>query len=281
MQIEASDRRRAEDAGLGLGLVLLGCALATNSLLGPLAAGVIEYPLSRTLLNQTLGLEAVSLILVAPTAVSAGLLVLRGHPAGPVLGLAPSLYAVYMLAQYVVGPDYLRYPGVLTFHMGLFILSELVAVRAWIATDAATIPELPRRRQKLLGTLLLLLAGFVLFRYLPGLVGSFDGEPIPVDSREDPAMYWSIFLLDVGIVVPATVAAGLSLRRRGAAWARKASYAVVGWFALVGTSVAAMGVAMVLDGDPNASSSTVAVFGTVAVASLALALWTYRPLLRA
>lgn len=264
--------------GLGFGLVVLGCALATNSLLGPLAAGVVEYPLSRSLLNQTLGLEAVSLVLVAPTALAAGLLVLRGHPAGPVIGLAPALYTAYMFVQYVVGPDYLRHPGVLTFHLGLFILSEIVAVRAWVASDSAGLPE-PRRRQRTVGILLLLLAAFVLLRYVPGIVGSFSGEPIPADAREDPAMYWSILLMDVGIVIPAAVAAGGALIRTGAPWAWKAAYAIVGWFALVGTSVAAMGVAMILDGDPNASSATVALFGAMAVLSLALAFWVYRPLL--
>lgn len=266
--------------GLGFGLVVLGCALATNSLLGPLAAGVVEYPLSRSLLNQTLGLEAVSLILVAPASLTAGLLVLRGHPAGPVLGLAPSLYTAYMLVQYVVGPGYLRYPEILTFHLGLFILAEVVAVRAWGVTGASALARLPRRRERTLGIFLLLLAGFVLLRYVPGIVGSSSGEPIPAESREHPAMYWTIVLLDVGVVIPATVAAGITLRRTGAVWARKATYAVVGWFALVGTSVAAMGAAMIIDGDPNASPANVTVFAAMALVSLALAFWVYRPLLR-
>lgn len=151
--------------------------------------------------DGVLGLEAVSLILVAPTAVSAGLLVLRSHPAGPVLGLAPCLYTAYMLAQYVVGPGYLRHPGVFTFHLGLFILSELVAVRAWATVESRILPQVPRRREKLLGILLLLLAGFVLLRYLPGIVGSLSGEPIPADAREEPAMYWTIVLLDLALWV--------------------------------------------------------------------------------
>lgn len=265
---------------LGFGLVVLGCALATNSLLGPLAAGVIDYPLSRTLLNQTLGLEVVSLVLVAPVSVTAGLLVLRGHPAGPVLGLAPALYAVYMFIQYLIGPDYLDYPGVLTFHLGLLVLAEILAVRAWTAVDAASLPSVSPRRERILGLLLLILAGFVVLRYLPGITGSFTGEPLPADAREDPAMYWTIVVLDMGIVVPATIAAGLALGRasRGAEWAWKAAYAVVGWFALVGTAVAAMGVAMILDQDPNASAGLVTVFSVTAVASITLALWAYRPL---
>ncbi|MDX1568564.1 MAG: hypothetical protein R3223_12230 [Longimicrobiales bacterium] len=265
---------------LGFGLVVLGCALATNSLLGPLAAGVVEYPLSRTLLNQTLGLEVASLVLVAPVSVAAGLLVLRGHPAGALLGLGPALYSAYMFVQYVVGPEYLEYPGVLTFHLGLFILAEVLAVRAWTAVDSGSLPSVSVRRERTLGFLLLVLAGFIVLRYLPGIVGSFTGEPLPADAREDPAMYWTIVLLDLGIVVPAALASGVALiAGRAPAWARKTAYAVVGWFALVGTAVAAMGVAMVLDDDPNASAGLVTVFSVTAVGAIVLALWTYRPLL--
>lgn len=74
-------------------------------------------------------------------------------------------------------------------------------------------------------------------------------------------------------------AAGTALAGgRAPAWARKTAHAVVGWFALVGTAVVAMGVAMALDEDPNASVGLVAVFSVTAVAAIALALWTYRPL---
>lgn len=263
---------------LGAGLLILGAGLAANSVLGPLVAGVVEYPLSRSLLNQTLGLEAVSLVLVAPVSVAAGVLVLRGHRAGPVLALAPALYAAYMLVQYVVGPDYLRFPGVLPFHLCLFVLAELVAAGAWAASGTGALPGTSRGRERALGVVLLVVAAFVTMRYLPGLAGSASGDPIPSDAREQPAMYWSILLMDMGVVVPATVAAGVSLLRGGAAWSRKAAHAVVGWFALVGTAVAAMGVAMLLDGDPNASGAAVAVFGMAAMAFVGLALWAYGPL---
>ena len=48
------------------GLVALAAGLAANSLLGPLVAGGITYSLSEPVMNQTLGLEAISLLVVTP-----------------------------------------------------------------------------------------------------------------------------------------------------------------------------------------------------------------------
>ncbi|MDD9205726.1 hypothetical protein PU560_04495 [Georgenia sp. 10Sc9-8] len=65
----------------------------------------MTYPFTETVLNETLGLEAVTLVLVAPLAVVTGAMTLRGHRAGPLLALGPAAYAAYMLVQYVVGPQ--------------------------------------------------------------------------------------------------------------------------------------------------------------------------------
>jgi len=86
-------------------------------------------------------------------------------------------------------------------------------------------------------------------------------------------MFWTIILLDLGVVVPAGLAAGGGHLRGGTALAWKTAYAVVGWFALVGPAVAAMGVAMRLDDDPGASAGTLALFVTMGVTAVALAAW--------
>jgi hypothetical protein len=49
---------------LALALVTIAAGLVVNSLLGQLAMGVVTHPFSGTLVNQTIGLEAVSLFLV-------------------------------------------------------------------------------------------------------------------------------------------------------------------------------------------------------------------------
>lgn len=47
---------------LGIASLTLGVGLAVNSLLGPLIAEAIEYPLSGSALDQTMGLEAACII---------------------------------------------------------------------------------------------------------------------------------------------------------------------------------------------------------------------------
>src|SRR5919106_5342955 len=96
---------------LGFGLIALGIGLAANSLVGPLAGDLVEFHVSETLLNQMIGLDAVSLLVVAPLSVIAGLLSLRGHVAGPALAIGIGAYTAYMLVQYILGPDYLHLPG--------------------------------------------------------------------------------------------------------------------------------------------------------------------------
>lgn len=268
---------RRTDRRLAAGLSALALGLAVNSLLGPFGVGVVSYPLSETLVNQTIGLEAVSLLLVTPWCVAAARLVARGHGAGPILAIPPSAYAVYMFSQYVVGPQYLTYPTVLPLHMAIFVLGVFVIVLAWNRVRLAALPVLSSRRERSFGVVLFVLGAFLASRYLPAIQGIATGSAIPAEFADDPTMYWTIFLLDLGLVLPVTVAAGIGLRR-GADWARKALYGVVGWFALVPISVAAMSITMVVNDDPNAALGNAVVLSVAAVLFAVFAAWVYRPL---
>lgn len=270
--------RRRPDRVLAGCLGLLGLGLAANAVAGPLVADAVDYGLTESLHNQAIGLEAFSLAVVAPMCLVAAVLVHRTKPAGAVLALAPALYAAYMLVQYVVGPGYERYPPVLLFHLGLFVLSGLVATRAWASIEIGNLPPASARLRRRRSTVVLGLAGFVVLRYLPALVGSLGREPLTGEFAEEPGFFWSILLMDLGIVVPVAVATAVGLWR-GVPHAAKALYGLVGWFALVPPSVAAMSVAMVLNDDPNASSASVALFAAAAAAFGAYAVGLYRPLL--
>ena len=133
---ERSSRARSR---LGLALIALGLGLAVNSLLGPFVADAFEFHVTETLLNQMIGLDAVSLLVVAPLALIAGLLVRRGHVAGPALAIGIGAYTAYMLVQYILGPDYLRLPGdsqaLFPLYLALFVLGWAVALAAPRAAD--------------------------------------------------------------------------------------------------------------------------------------------------
>ena len=267
----------------GLLFVLAGL-LAANSMLGPLGLETIEYRYSESLINQGIGLDAIALIGAVPVAIWAARLVIRRHPAGPVLAFIPGTFAAYMAPQYIVGPEYLVLPGnnerFFVFHLALFVAGIATTVVAWHSIDRSSLEpstaQSDRRRS-------LVLFGVVAFifggRWIAGIVDLLGGEPTNLDYQENPTAYLLIGVLDLGIVVPAALAAALGLRRH-ASWARTAAYAVIGWFALVPAAVAAMAIVMQVNDDPNTSTGATAGFVLAAIVFTLGAASLYRPILQ-
>lgn len=269
---------------LGGGLILLGLAVATCALLGPLVTDVIRYRTSHTTLNQISGGDAAALFVVAPVSIAVGLLALRGHRAAPVLALAPSIFAGYTYAQLAVGNEYLRLPGNterwFPLLLGVFVLAGALAVGAWGAVDVADLPPMSRRTRRFAGGVLLFITAFlVLGLHLGSYVDAVRDHPTRVEYVSSPTAFFLVKFMDVGIVAPACLAVGIGLLR-GRGWAPAPMYALVGGFTLLGASVSAMGITMVARDDPDGSLATVA--GALVVTGLLVALTAhlYRPLLR-
>jgi hypothetical protein len=265
----------APHAAFAAGLFLLASALVVNTVLGPLGAETIRYPISGTLLNQTIGLEVVTVGLVAPLSLVAGLLALRGHRAAPFLAFGAAAYAAYMFAQYVLGPEYAHYRTTVLFHTLVFMVATAISVWAWVLASQQPLPPLTDRGRRVRGLVLLLLAAFITSRYLSVVTGG----AMPPEFARARTFFWSIFLLDLGIVVPATLIAGVGLLR-GARLADTALYALLGWYALVPPSVAAMSATMVVNDDPHAVLGQAVTLGVTAVVAVGLAAWIYLPLFR-
>ncbi|WP_206510402.1 hypothetical protein C5142_22980 [Rhodococcus sp. BGS-1C] len=261
-------------AAFATGMFVLAVLLVSNSILGPLGIGIIDYPISTTLQNQLIGLELVTLVLVTPLSIAAGVLALRGHRAAGPLAFGPAAYTAYMFVQYVLGPEYATFNSVVLFDLGIFALSAVLTVWAWTITDTASMPDMTPTRQRVYGVVLLALAAFILSRYL----GPIFGGAMPAEFADARTFFWSIVLLDLGLVVPATTITAVALFR-GTRSAQKALYAVLGWFALVPPSVAAMGAVMVARSDPNAAVGQVVVLAIVAIVFMVFAATVFRPLL--
>jgi hypothetical protein len=266
--------------GLAVGVAAIGVGLAIVSLLGPFAGGLIDYHVTETLRNQTIGLDAVSLLVVSPLSGFAALLILRRHVAGAALALGIGAYTTYMLSQYIVGPEYERLPGnnelIFPLYLVLFALGWIVALAAWNQIGKARVP-----RSRLVGKLVLPVLGFLAFsRYLAALPDWMSASPEDSSYLAGPTFSWAIVMLDLGIFLPATIAACVGLVR-GSPWADKALYMVVGWFALVGLAVAAMAITMYANDDPNASGVSATFMTTLGVALAVLALFVFKPLFRA
>lgn len=262
----------------GLLLLLMAAALLVNSAIGPLGADLVEYPITETLLNQLIGLEIVTVALVVPWCALAGVAALRGDARSALLAFGPASYTLYMFIQYVLGPEYADYRAVALVHLGLVTLSGGLTLWAWALSRSTALPVRSPRTERLLGAVMLGLALFVVLRYASAIAGSFGTENIPEEFAAARTFYWSIYLLDLGVVVPATVVGAVALLR-SRHLGRRALYAVTGWFALVPPSVAAMAAVMLVNDDPNASASTVVVLATATAVFGAFAVSVYRPLL--
>lgn len=272
------------ERAFGVGAIVLGLGTALVTLLGPLGLGAIRYHASQGAVNQVLGGDVAGLLLVAPAAVVAGVLALRRNPAGPVLALGPAAYVLYTETQLALGGDFVRYAGnserFFLLFLALFVLAGTLLVRAWTSLDAAGLPAFSRRFARFVAGFALVIAAFlVVGLHLPGVVASLRAPPSGSAGPADPAVFWLVKFMDLGVVVPIMVAFALGLlRNRG--WAHKAMYAVVGWIALLGTAVAGMAIVMQATGDPEGSMGNVVAFGLFATVGLAVAVAVYRPVLR-
>jgi hypothetical protein len=267
---------------LALGLLVIAAGLTAVALLGPLASGLIDYRVTETLKNQTIGLDAVSLFVVAPLSVFAAVRVRQGHVVGSALALGIGAYTSYMLVQYILGPDYAHLPGnnelLFPLYLLLFSAGGLVTIAAWNGVEDASLALSPGRERLISRRLLPVLAVLAFSRYLPALSDAMSSTPADDGYLAGPSFFWAIAMLDLGVFLPLTVAACVGLVR-GAHWASKALYTVVGWFGLVGPAVAAMAITMYLNEDPNGSAASAGFMTVLGIAFLALALSAYQPLL--
>ena len=264
-------------------LVALAVGVALAALLGPLTGGPIRYHVSADALNQIMGGDFVAVALVAPVSVFAALLAWRGHPAAPVVALGPAVFAVYTYTQLAIGGDYVRYEGnserFVVLHLAIFVLGSAIALRSWASIKVRRFPPMTRRSRRVMGSFVIVVAGFVLVGlHLPTLIDAWRDQPERPEYLADPGVFWVVKLMDLGIVVPTLTAVGVGLLR-GADWAHRAAYGALGWFALLGSSVAAMAVVMQVNGDPAASTLNTIAFGLFALVGLTVAVRLLRPLL--
>ncbi len=260
----------------GFGLLVMGIGVATNAILGPLMLGVIRFHVSPAGQNQQIGGELISLLAVAPVALVAGILWLRGHRLAPLIAIAPALYAVYTYVTFIIGPEYSRYPGnnerAFPLYLALIVLGWATALRSWRTLVIEPLPALSVRLRRLLAGILLGISLVFALAWLASLAPVLVGGSHPQSYIDDPTMFWLIRLLDLAVVIPASVITGLGLLRN-ASWATRLGYVLTGFQTLLVGSVAGMAMVMLMRKDPSASPTMLVVMLTITVA---LALVTLR-----
>jgi hypothetical protein len=203
----------------------------------------------------------------------------KGRPEAAPLASGVAVYALYTSSQVVIGQEYLRLPGnverFFPLLLGVFVLAEATLVLAWAPLGRA-VPDLPRRLERSLGSVLLLVAAFLLLGlHLPSMVAAWTDPYSLTEYASAPTPFWMVKLMDLGIVVPVAVATGLGLLR-GRGWARRAAYPLLTGYTCLAVSVTAMASVMLARHDPDASVALLTGFGAFTVALVALTITAYR-----
>lgn len=252
---------------VGIGLISLGAGIAANAVLGPLALRVIRFHNSPNAINQLIGGEIVSLVVVAPLSVAAGVLWIRGRRVAPALALAPSLYALYTYTTEIFGADYRRYPGnneqFLPLHLGMMALGVSIAVNAWSALDEGQLP-MPRRPLRLTAAAALFVPSTLFALMWIQQLAAFAGGERSQAYLEDPCLWWLIKALDLGLLIPAALGASIALLRERPVGV-KAAYGLTGFLACLVSSVGGMGVVMLWKNDPSVSPAMPVIALTIAL----------------
>jgi hypothetical protein len=265
-------------------LVAQGGLVLTSAVLGPLVLDVLHYRTSASGIDQIRGTDLTAIVLVAPLCGWVGRLARDGHPAAPLLALAPAGYAVYVWTQLLVGSEFGRLPGNVEWFSPLLLaiigLGIAVVIRATHTLRSR--PPLPwsRRQERATGVLLLAVAGFVVVGiHLSQLLDALREHPVGAGLLTTPNAFWVVKAMDLGLIAPASLLMGVGLLRRRS-WARAPASAVLGGYALLGWSVAAMGWSMVRGGAVDASVGLAAASTAVAAAVTGYAVALYRPFFR-
>jgi hypothetical protein len=266
------------------GLACLGALVVLYGLLGPLVLDVIHFRTSVSGLNQIRGGDLAALVVVAPTCSAVAWLAWRGHPAAPVLALAPAMFAMYTYSQLILANEYLYRPGnverFFPLLLAMFLLGAAVVLRCWGQVRPEELPSSTLRLQRGSGILLVVMAAFVVLAlHLPQLVDAMRDPPRGAAYLDLPTTFWVVKFYDLGLVAPAALTVGLGLLRRKP-WARKPAYGILGAYVLLAWSVAGMAWAMWLNADPNASVALLVGFTTLSAAGTVFTYFLYRPLFR-
>lgn len=249
--VTATSRR----AIAGWASLALGAGIAVSAMLGPLVLKVIQFRTSDNAENQFVGGEVVSLGIVAPALIVAGVMWRRGHRLAPALAFGPALYAVYTYVTAVIGQDYARYPGNVEKFFPLYaaLVAGGTVIAALAAGDLAGSegPVPSDRLRRFTAGLFMTIGGFFALAWAAQIRLVYIGQP-PTEYQEDPTLFWLIKLLDLGFVIPALIGTGIGLLRQHPV-AIKAAPGMAAFATCMAAAIAGMAIAMEVKGDPAAS----------------------------
>lgn len=255
---------------------LLGAVVvAAVALLGPLGTGAIQYRTSQSGNYQVIGVDAVNLIIMVPVLAMGGiLLLLRREGAKYFLILAPvTLFSLAIEAG--VGQEWGNpaYTGNVERYAWLFIVEIVVALVLLVGTlpmfSERDVPRFSRRGLRLYIVFVTLLLALFTAMWLGELLEvSTTGNTASGSYANAPVAFWAVRFMDLGVTIPlGFIGMYLLLTRPERAYTLVLLF--FGFFVTMGTSVTAMGLVMVANGDPEAQAGAIVIFPLLTIMSWA------------
>ena len=262
---------RSRDGLLPRGALVVAAFLgavvvAALAVLGPLGLGVIHYRTSQSGIWQTMGVDAVNLLLIVPVLVIGGILVLlKRYGAKYFLILAPvTLFSLALEAG--IGQEWGNpaYTGNVERYAWLFIVEIIVALVLLVGSlpmfSERDAPEFGRKGLRIYVTFVTLLLVLFTVMWLQELVQvSTTGNTASGSYLNAPVAFWMVRFMDLGITIPLGFLGMYLLLTRP-----EKAYALVllffGFFVTMGTSVTAMGLVMFFNHDPEAQAGALVIF---------------------
>lgn len=191
----------------------------------------------------------------------------------PALTLGPALFAAYTYTTVVLGQEFARYPGnVEPFFprfAGLVALGVALAAItwSWLARRQPVLPGEGLRR--LLAGIFFVIGVCFALTWAAQIRQVVAGAP-SIGYLGAPDLFWTIKLLDFGLLIPLWIATGVGLLRRWP-WATAAACGLVTFSTCLALAIAGMGLAVPRRGEPSADP---VLLGVTQAAGLGLAVVT-------
>lgn len=199
--------RTSDAAGTALS-VILGLALLTAVILGPLVTDRVRFRMSSDALVQYVGAEIVTVIVAVLLLVSA-----PGWWAGwrwvPAVAAGAAAYVIYTFATVVGGQEYTRYRGNVENAFLLYVAITALAVTLLVTSFRVLVSagnvEGPRNAT---GWVLIAIGAVVALLWLGQLAGFYRTGPTE-EYQSATALFWLIKYLDLGVVIPLAIITGV------------------------------------------------------------------------
>jgi hypothetical protein len=235
--------------------IATGITLIYLAIEGPLFLHHIRYKTADIVNNQLIGQDSVNMFLLSPILISGGITLLFRKWIAPYLLIMTPLYLIYYVLSYTIGwewssPKYLGNSELYTFHFLFILVSSLVILLYSLSALPTNVMSSFKRKglslYSFLFSLFLLIFASMWIKEVQEVMST--GTTRAYDLA--PTTFWVVRVFDLGFSIP------LGFISLYLLWVRPNStypiqFMFYGFFLTMIVAVNAMGLVMLLNGDPT------------------------------